>query len=312
MKKPFFSIIIPARNEEETIEKSIRSILEQSFNDFEIIVSNDGSTDKTESIVNNLIKKDKRIKIINRAKGTSAAFARNKGAAIAKGKILVFLDADTVVNDVFLEKVYDKRNLAEAFMTLNLPVRVNFITKALSGLIGPSIKLPLKDGTIYDEKNKDIPGKMFFCIKKEAYDKIGGYNENIFYYEDEEFADNFYKLGFKSVLVKEAKQYFELPTSFSEFLRQCNWIGRGINSINDKRDKRKKKLIWIGRTIVLLSPLLFLFDPFLALEVFMFIMLLIFLKLIIRNRSFINSLRTLPFFYLKNFLISFSILRFWK
>ena len=153
---------------------------------------------------------------------------------------------------------------------------------------------------------------MFFCIKREAYDKIGGYNENIFYYEDEEFADNFYKLGFKSVLVKEAKQYFELPTSFSEFLRQCKWIGRGINSINDKRDKRKKKLIWIGRTIVLLSPLLFLFDPFLALEVFMFIMLLIFLKLIIRNRSFINSLRTLPFFYLKNFLVSFSILRFWK
>lgn len=103
MKTPKFSVIIPAHNEEDVIERAIKSILNQTYQNFEIIISNDGSTDKTKEIVENLIKKDKRIKILNQDKGHSAAFARNWGAEKAKGEILIFLDADTFISTNALE-----------------------------------------------------------------------------------------------------------------------------------------------------------------------------------------------------------------
>jgi len=309
MKAPKFSVIIPAHNEEDVIERAIKSVLNQTFQDFEIIVSNDGSTDKTKEIVENLIKRDKRIKILNRDKGHSAAFARNRGAEKAKGEIFIFLDADTYLEKNCLEEIKKREKLAEAFCFPAKSIKINFITRILSGFTDQTKKRIIKEG-VYNRKNKTRP--LFFCYTKKAYKKLKGYNENIFYFEDEDLVQRFYEMGFKTINFNTTIQYYELPATFKGFLRQCKWIGKGINSIPDKKIKNKVKLNWILKSLFLISPLIFLFKPIIALYVFLATLLISYMGLIIRNKKPFLSLIVLPFLYLKTFLVTLNIFRFWK
>lgn len=88
------SIIMPAYNCEDFIEDSIKSIQSQYYNRWELIVINDCSIDRTESIVSELMINDDRIKLINLEKNSGAAIARNTGIKYAKGQYIAFLDSD--------------------------------------------------------------------------------------------------------------------------------------------------------------------------------------------------------------------------
>lgn len=88
------SIIMPVYNEEKYISKSIDSVLNQTFNDQELIIINDSSTDQTEKIIEKYAQKDKRISLINHRKNKKIAIASNTELKIAKGKYICFLDGD--------------------------------------------------------------------------------------------------------------------------------------------------------------------------------------------------------------------------
>lgn len=111
---PLVSIIIPAYQAEKTIKKCLDSIFSQTFQDFEVIVVNDGSTDKTQEILNNYLaklskKNQSRFQIINQ-KNQGANAARNRGAKEAKGKYLLFCDADIEMMPQMLEKMVKTLN----------------------------------------------------------------------------------------------------------------------------------------------------------------------------------------------------------
>ncbi|MES2588247.1 MAG: glycosyltransferase family A protein [Bacteroidota bacterium] len=87
----FFSVVIPLYNKEKYIQKAIQSVLDQSFDDFELIIINDGSKDESLTKIEAI--KDKRIQIVNQENaGVSAT--RNKGVSLAKSEYIAFLDAD--------------------------------------------------------------------------------------------------------------------------------------------------------------------------------------------------------------------------
>jgi len=92
MKHPEVSIIIPTYNREKTIARAVKSVLNQTFEDFELIIVDDGSTDKTEEIVLNF--KDRRLKYIKQKENNGANFCRNRGIELSKGKYLAFQDSD--------------------------------------------------------------------------------------------------------------------------------------------------------------------------------------------------------------------------
>lgn len=92
MKK--LSVIIPVYNGEKTIAKSIESVLKQKEQDIEIVVINDGSTDKTEKIIQEYKEKNPKIISYYRKKNTGVADTRNYGIKKAKGEYILFLDAD--------------------------------------------------------------------------------------------------------------------------------------------------------------------------------------------------------------------------
>lgn len=98
---PKYSVIIPIYNTEKYLDKCIKSVLNQTNQDFEIIAINDGSTDKSLDILNNY-KND--ITIINQT-NQGLSIARNNGVNIAKGKYLIFLDSDDYLEPKLFENI---------------------------------------------------------------------------------------------------------------------------------------------------------------------------------------------------------------
>ncbi|MDA7842766.1 glycosyltransferase [Methylophilaceae bacterium] len=92
--KKIFSIIIPCYNGANTIRRAISSILEQSYNNFEVIIINDASTDDCLEIIKKLVSNDSRFKILNLKKNLGLSGARNSGLQSVRGKYVCFLDAD--------------------------------------------------------------------------------------------------------------------------------------------------------------------------------------------------------------------------
>jgi len=102
---PFFSIIIPTFNRAHLIEKTIRSVLLQKFEDFEVIIVDDGSTDNTKAIVQSIA--DKRLKYIYQDNGERGK-ARNTGVKNSSGEYVFFLDSDDLLHSNHLEHAYSE------------------------------------------------------------------------------------------------------------------------------------------------------------------------------------------------------------
>lgn len=103
----YFSIIIPVYNQEKYIKRAILSVLNQGFKEFEIIIINGGSTDKTGDIINEYANKDKRIIVVNQLKKESIHIARIDGVATANGKYILFLDGDDYFSENAFAILYD-------------------------------------------------------------------------------------------------------------------------------------------------------------------------------------------------------------
>ncbi|MBM6615370.1 glycosyltransferase family 2 protein [Desemzia sp. RIT804] len=88
------SIITPAYNSSKYIEECIESVLNQTYQNWEMLIVNDHSTDNTQQIVEEYIKKDNRIKLYNQKSNRGVAFARNTALELSKGRYVAFLDSD--------------------------------------------------------------------------------------------------------------------------------------------------------------------------------------------------------------------------
>lgn len=99
------SVIIPLFNKELTIKTSLRSVLSQDYDDFEVVVVNDGSTDRSAEIVKGI--DDSRISLIEQENGGPSK-ARNTGVKNAKGEWVVFLDADDELTESALKNMMDE------------------------------------------------------------------------------------------------------------------------------------------------------------------------------------------------------------
>lgn len=110
-KNPTVSVIIPTYNRVHLISRAIRSVLDQSYQDFEIIVVDDDSTDNIEEVVKSF--KDKRIKFVKHEKNKGGGAARNTGIRVAQGELIAFLDSD---DEWLPEKLEEQINLFSKIM----------------------------------------------------------------------------------------------------------------------------------------------------------------------------------------------------
>lgn len=141
-KKAIITVIVPIYNDELYLRDALISIQNQTFQDFECVCVNDGSTDGSEEIINEFIQKDKRFIKINKQNG-GVSSARNAGLDVATGEYIYLMDHDDLIPNYTLEKLLMTAKLynadmargrmmmiAENFQIENLPVSGNEDSKA--------------------------------------------------------------------------------------------------------------------------------------------------------------------------------------
>lgn len=176
------SIIIPTLNEEKYLPKLLDSIKEQDFNDYEIIIADNNSKDKTRQIA-----KSYGAKVV---KGGLPAKARNLGAAAAKGDLLLFLDSDVILSNNALKKAiynFKKKKLTIALFSMRANSK-NPVDK----LLYSGAALFLK---IFHRLRPLGAGCGGILVKKNLHEKIKGFDETRRFGEDTHYIAKAAKLG---------------------------------------------------------------------------------------------------------------------
>ena len=101
-----FSVIIPVYNAEKYIERAIDSIVKQDYKDYEMILINDGSTDRSLEIIQRLAERNTRIRVESIV-NEGVSHARNKGIELANGEYVLFMDADDMHEENTLQQIED-------------------------------------------------------------------------------------------------------------------------------------------------------------------------------------------------------------
>src|SRR5260221_4747199 len=159
---PFFSIIIPSYNRGHVIRRAIDSVVNQSFQEFEIIVVDDGSSDNTRQLVESLPHKEKIFYVRQENKGASAA--RNLGASKAKGDYLIFLDSDDYLGEIALAGYFNVLHSGPFKLAMGYSIYVNGAGKLLSRVH------PWKDETSFRH-----PLSGSFAVDHRTFTGLGGY-----------------------------------------------------------------------------------------------------------------------------------------
>lgn len=181
--KDLISILIPARNEEDIIESTIRSILKQNYQNFELIILNDNSTDQTKNIVEKLSMKNSQINLIDGAKLPQGWLGKNWAchqlSKQSKGKYILFIDADTQI---------DKNTLSDALSVIKqdnidllslvpdrdtILIADNAMKKIISWFI--VCWLPMKLALSLNAPFLSATFGQFMLFKKSSFNNIGGF-----------------------------------------------------------------------------------------------------------------------------------------
>ena len=182
---PKVSIIIPTYNRAKLLSRAIKSVLDQTFKDFELIIVDDGSTDNTRQAVERFQKRDSRIKYIWQENSGAPARPKNTGIKNAKGNYIAFLDDDDEWLSEKLEKQLELFEGLESdlgFVGCNILV-INESNKK----IWREYKIPRYSSQIFFEELLEgnfILTSSSIMIKKEVLDKIGLFDENLKFGDD--------------------------------------------------------------------------------------------------------------------------------
>ena len=181
---PKISIIIPVYNTEKYLNRCIDSILNQSFRDFEIILVDDGSTDRSPKICDDYEKIDSRVKVVHKSNG-GVSCARNIGIDMATADYISFIDSDDSIESVMYEELY---NLYKEDVDLTA-CSYEFVfdnVKNFKKTNANNEVIDMATALHYSLINRDFYGYIFNKLyKKEIIDKFNfKFDENISYGED--------------------------------------------------------------------------------------------------------------------------------
>jgi glycosyltransferase involved in cell wall biosynthesis len=217
---PKISVIIPCYNNETTILETIESINQQEYTSIEMIIVNDGSTDKSEQIISDYIKINKitNILLINQI-NSGPSKSRNNGADRATGKYLLFLDADDIIASTYITKCI---RYLENHQTLNI-----IYSKAdYFGAKNKTWNLPDFNLQNFLESNC-IP--ISAVIRNKIFQKVGKFDENLNYTED-------WELWIR--IVKEFGGVYKIPETLFFYRKRFDKSSITDNKKNKKiRDK---------------------------------------------------------------------------
>jgi len=175
---PTVSVVIPTFNREHYIGRALESVLNQTYTDYEIIIVDDGSTDRTEEIIRRYQETSGNIRYIHTTENKGAPAARNRGIREARGTYIAFQDSDDVWMPEKLEK--QLKVLAESSSAVGLVYAGFWFVKGDTREYIPRPSYKKKEGNIANELLKgSFIGTPTILIKKECFDKAGLFDESL-------------------------------------------------------------------------------------------------------------------------------------
>ncbi|MFE3871898.1 glycosyltransferase family 2 protein [Flavobacterium sp. ZS1P70] len=210
------SIIVPCYNQAEYLDEALQSVLDQTYNNWECIIVNDGSPDNTEEIAKIWMVKDLRFKYLFQ-ENSGLCSARNMGISHAQGEFILPLDADDIIAKHYL-------NLAVQSFAKDNSLKVIYCRAEKFGIETGLWELP--SFTLYNlSRNNLIFCSAFF--KKKDWELVGGYDINMLYgWEDWEFWIAILKNGGNVKQLNEVGFYYRIKS---------NSMLRIINQENEKK-----------------------------------------------------------------------------
>ncbi|MCD6459328.1 glycosyltransferase [bacterium] len=180
--EPLVSVLIPALNEENNIEKCVTSLINQEYKNLEIIVVNDRSTDNTEEIVKKLCRQDKRIHLISMDHCPDGWSGKNHALTHAvkqaRGKYFVFTDADTYHYPACIKTAvnYTEKHQVDLLSINPHLVAKSFWENVIMPIAGGVLMLWYPVEEINDRSsNRSFANGQFMIFNTESYRKIGGH-----------------------------------------------------------------------------------------------------------------------------------------
>lgn len=230
---PLVSIIIPSRNEEKFIGKCLNSLIHQDYpkEKMELLVVDGMSEDKTREIILNLKSKITKpeIKLLDNPKKFTN-FAFNLGIKEAKGEIIMLAGAHATYEKDYVSKCvqYLREQNADCVggIMVTLPRENSLISKAIAKALSHWFGV---GGSIFRKgvkKVKEVDTVFSGCYKKEVFEKLGGFNENLLKGQDFEFNKRLKKSGGKILLIPETKSYYFARSKLNwQFIKYYFWEG---------------------------------------------------------------------------------------
>lgn len=256
-KRPKISVVLPTYNRAQLLKRSIQSVLDQTYKDFEVIVVDDGSTDNTEEVVRRLIIKDKRVRFIKFKENKGANAARNAGIRASRGKFVAFQDSDDVWNPI---------KLAVQIKVLNkAPKEVGAVYCAWrvvgeKSKIMPPKRILNKSGNIHKVLLRgNFITTQVVVLKKDCFRKVGLFDENLPRYQDWEMwirVAKYYNFKFIDKLL--VIQYMQKKSISAN--REAQVLATGYILEKHKDDFRKDRKL-MAKLYLKLSDFFDFLDP---------------------------------------------------
>lgn len=236
---PKVSVIVTTHNYGKYLQLAVESVLNQTYEDYEIIIVNDGSTDNTSEVLKSYKDKNK-INIIT-LKGVGLAKAANTGIQKSGGEYIIRLDADDYFDEnilLILRNVLDKK--PEYGMVYPDYYRINkydeIIDQVRQQKVSDEVKLL--------DRSALAAGAMF---RRKCYDAIGGYNEELSYQEDYDFwirfIDKFHVCNVQLPLLYYRKHSVSMSTNTSERMKARRYVKQQF--VAQHRNLRGKNVLCV-------------------------------------------------------------------
>ena len=277
---PTCSILIPAHNEEKVIGKTIEAMMKLVYpkDKLQILVINDGSTDKTKEIIQSYSKQDSRVELLDIPKGEGGkgkSRTLNIGRRAAKGEVIAIYDADNTPDENSLRYLVAQLLLHKElgavigkFRTVNK--NKNFLTKFIN-IETLSFQSMLQAGRWQMHNISTLPGTNF-VMWTWLIEKLNGWDEEALT-EDSELSIRIYEEGYKIKFIPYAITYEQEPESWKVWIKQrMRWV-RGNNYVIAKffKDIPKFKNRRLAFDLLYTLALYYLFFAAIIISDFLFI-----------------------------------------
>lgn len=228
MEESFVSVIIPCRNEKHYIKNLLDSLIKQGYpkDKMEILIADGMSEDGTREVIKDFQKKYPFLKLLDNLKKYTPS-ALNAAIRSSQGDIIIRLDSHaTYQKDYILQCVkylhkYGADNVGGTMKTVpaNTSLQARAIALCMSHGVGVGNSYFRKSASRRTEKPKEVDTMFGGCYKREVFDKIGLFNENLIRSQDMEFNMRLKKAGGKIILVPDIVSYYYPKATFKEFLK---------------------------------------------------------------------------------------------